>query len=68
MSTRNTGGKIRENFGPLRAVFKYQDLDDAVRVANGTPYGLGTSVSGKDPESLDAVARRLVGVERVHLR
>ena len=50
---------IRENFGPLRAVFKYKDLDEAVRLANGTPYGLGASVWGTDPESLDAVARRL---------
>src|SRR5580704_8913339 len=50
---------IRENFGPLRAVFKYQDLNEAVRLANGTPYGLGASVWGTDPESLDAVARRL---------
>ncbi|MCU1250974.1 MAG: hypothetical protein JWQ49_4003, partial [Edaphobacter sp.] len=24
---------IRENFGPLRAVIKYQDLDEAVRLA-----------------------------------
>jgi acyl-CoA reductase-like NAD-dependent aldehyde dehydrogenase len=50
---------IRENFGPLRAVFKYRNLDEAVRLANGTPYGLGASVWGTDPESLDAVARRL---------
>ena len=50
---------IRENFGPLRAVIKYQDLDEAIRLANGTPYGLGASVWGTDPESLDAVARRL---------
>jgi acyl-CoA reductase-like NAD-dependent aldehyde dehydrogenase len=50
---------IRENFGPLRAVIKYWDLDEAVRLANGTPYGLGASVWGTDPESLDAVARRL---------
>jgi acyl-CoA reductase-like NAD-dependent aldehyde dehydrogenase len=50
---------IQENFGPLRAVIKYQDLDEAVRLANATPYGLGASVWGTDPESLDAVARRL---------
>jgi acyl-CoA reductase-like NAD-dependent aldehyde dehydrogenase len=50
---------IRENFGPLRAVMKYRDLDEAVRLANGTPYGLGASVWGTDPELLDAVARRL---------
>src|ERR1700756_749774 len=50
---------IQENFGPLRAVIKYQDLDEAVRLANATPYGLGASVWGTDPESLDAVARRI---------
>jgi acyl-CoA reductase-like NAD-dependent aldehyde dehydrogenase len=50
---------IQENFGPLRAVIKYQDLEEAVRLANATPYGLGASVWGTDPESLDAVARRL---------
>jgi acyl-CoA reductase-like NAD-dependent aldehyde dehydrogenase len=49
----------RENFGPLRAVIKYRDLDEAIRLANGTSYGLGASVWGTDPESLDAVARRL---------
>ena len=27
---------IRENFGPLRAVIKYRDVDEAVRLANGT--------------------------------
>jgi hypothetical protein len=43
----------------LRAVFKYQDLDEAIRLANGTPYGLGASVWCKDPELLNAVARRL---------
>src|ERR1700722_7066946 len=45
----------RENFGPLRAVIKYKDLDEAVRLANGTPYGLGASVWGTDPKLLDAV-------------
>jgi acyl-CoA reductase-like NAD-dependent aldehyde dehydrogenase len=50
---------IREIFGPLRAVIKYRDLNEAVRLANGTAYGLGASVWGTDPESLDAVARRL---------
>src|ERR1700730_7096316 len=50
---------IREIFGPLRAVINYRDLNEAVRLANGTPYGLGASVWGTDPEALDAVARRL---------
>ena len=43
----------------MRAVIKYKDLDEAVRLAYGTPYGLGASVWGTDPELLNAVARRL---------
>jgi len=35
---------------------------EAVRLANGTPYGLGASAWGTDPESLDAVARRRDGL------
>ncbi len=49
----------RENFRPLRAVIKYDDIDEAVRQANGTPYGLGASVWGKDASRLLSVARRL---------
>jgi acyl-CoA reductase-like NAD-dependent aldehyde dehydrogenase len=49
----------RENFGPLRAIMKYDDVNEAVRLANGTSYGLGASVWGKDPSALMSVARRL---------
>jgi acyl-CoA reductase-like NAD-dependent aldehyde dehydrogenase len=49
----------KKKLGPLRAVIKYQNLNEAVRLANATPYGLGASVWGTDPESLNAVARRL---------
>jgi acyl-CoA reductase-like NAD-dependent aldehyde dehydrogenase len=42
---------IRENFGPLRAVIKYKDVYEAVRLANGTPYGLEASRWGTDPAS-----------------
>lgn len=50
---------VQENFGPLRTVIKYTDIDEAVRLANGTQYGLGASVWGTDPELLEAIARRL---------
>ena len=49
----------RENFGPIRAVMKYEDIDEAVRLANGTVYGLGASVWGKDEGQLLSVARQL---------
>src|SRR5260370_31056410 len=37
---------MQENFGPLRAVITYQDLDEAGRPANGTPDSLGASPCG----------------------
>lgn len=49
----------QENFGPLRSVMKYSSLDDAVRAANDTTYGLGGSVWGSDPVTLESVARRI---------
>lgn len=48
-----------EVFGPIRSVFKYKDLDEAIGRANDTSYGLGTSVWGTDPEELRKVAGRL---------
>jgi acyl-CoA reductase-like NAD-dependent aldehyde dehydrogenase len=48
-----------EVFGPIRSMFKYKDIEEAIRRANASPYGLGASVWGENPEQLDAVARRL---------
>ncbi|MFV0644501.1 MAG: aldehyde dehydrogenase family protein, partial [Sphingomonadaceae bacterium] len=44
-----------EIFGPVLVVIPYSDLDEAVRIANDTPYGLGAYIAG-DP----AVAATLV--------
>lgn len=33
-----------ETFGPLLPVFKVNDVDEAIRMANDSPYGLGSSV------------------------
>lgn len=60
----------REAFGPLLPMLRFSDLDDAVRRANGTPFGLGASVWSGDPERALAVARRLqagtVWVNEIH--
>ena len=48
-----------EVFGPIRSMFKYKDIEEAIRRANASPYGLGASVWGEDPKQLDTVARRL---------
>ncbi|ADP82135.1 aldehyde dehydrogenase family protein [Pseudofrankia inefficax] len=48
-----------EIFGPVVSVLGYRDLDDAVRIANDSPYGLSGQVYGADTAAATAVARRL---------
>ena len=33
-----------ETFGPVSPVIRFRDIDDAIRIANGTAYGLSSSV------------------------
>jgi len=48
-----------EIFGPILAVIGYRDLDDAVRIANDSIYGLSGQVYGADLATATAVARRI---------
>jgi acyl-CoA reductase-like NAD-dependent aldehyde dehydrogenase len=48
-----------EIFGPVLSVIGYDDVDDAVRLANDSPYGLAAQVYGADVAAATAVARRL---------
>ncbi|HEY8527576.1 MAG TPA: aldehyde dehydrogenase family protein [Acidimicrobiales bacterium] len=48
-----------EIFGPVLGVIGYRDVDDAVRIANDTDYGLSNQVYGADVAQAVAVARRL---------
>lgn len=49
----------QEIFGPIRSIFSYKDIDEAVQRANNSPYGLGASVWGNDEATLQEVANRL---------
>jgi acyl-CoA reductase-like NAD-dependent aldehyde dehydrogenase len=60
-----------EIFGPVLTVIGYDDVDDAVRIANDSPYGLGGTVWSEDLERAAAVARRVragaVGINQFSL-
>ena len=56
-----------EIFGPVLTVIAHDGDDDAVRLANDSPYGLSGSVFSADPERAAAVADRLrVGTVNVN--
>jgi len=48
-----------EIFGPVLSILPYKDEEDAIRIANDTPYGLSGYVSSKDPEHARDVAKRI---------
>jgi aldehyde dehydrogenase (NAD+) len=48
-----------EIFGPVLSILPYDSEDDAVEIANGTPYGLAGGVWAGTQEHAEAVARRL---------
>ncbi|MER6077375.1 aldehyde dehydrogenase [Streptomyces sp. NPDC001833] len=57
-----------EIFGPVLSLIPYDDVDDAVRIANHSAFGLGGTVWTSDPERGASVARRIhtgtIGVNR----
>ncbi|MFF1687538.1 MULTISPECIES: succinic semialdehyde dehydrogenase [unclassified Streptomyces] len=48
-----------ETFGPVVSIYRFTDEDEAVALANGTPYGLNSSVWTKDARRGHDVASRL---------
>jgi acyl-CoA reductase-like NAD-dependent aldehyde dehydrogenase len=50
---------LEETFGPTLPVMKVADADEAVSLANDSPYGLQSSVWTKDAKKGQAIARRI---------
>ena len=48
-----------EIFGPVLCVLGYEDVDDAIAIANDTPYGLAGYIQGRDSDQVNEVASRL---------
>ena len=48
-----------ETFGPTLPIMRVSDTEEAIRLANDSPYGLAASVWGKDVTRAEAVARRV---------
>jgi succinate-semialdehyde dehydrogenase/glutarate-semialdehyde dehydrogenase len=48
-----------EIFGPVTVVYRAATEDEAVAIANDSPFGLGASVWGTDPERNRRVAERI---------
>jgi acyl-CoA reductase-like NAD-dependent aldehyde dehydrogenase len=48
-----------ETFGPTVPIMKVADAEEAIRLANDSPYGLGASVWTKDRSRGEQIARRI---------
>jgi vanillin dehydrogenase len=50
---------MEESFGPVKPVVRVKGVEEAVRVANDTEYGLSASVFGRDIARAMSVAKRI---------
>jgi len=73
---QGSGAALEELFGPVAMVFKVGSEEEAIKVANDTPYGLGSYIFTTDPEQAARVADQIdagmvfinaVGAEGVEL-
>ncbi|MGQ9720613.1 MAG: aldehyde dehydrogenase family protein [Candidatus Jordarchaeum sp.] len=50
---------VEEAFGPARSVVPFRDEDEAILLANSTPYGMRASIYSDDLDKANRVARKL---------
>ncbi|MBH0775332.1 aldehyde dehydrogenase family protein [Nocardia bovistercoris] len=56
----------QETFGPVAAIMRVRDEDEAVRLANDSEYGLSASVFTRDPATVERIGKRLITGSVVH--
>ncbi|GAB4098123.1 NAD-dependent succinate-semialdehyde dehydrogenase [Sinomonas halotolerans] len=57
--TRDMEVYSQELFGPVAMVFKVSSEEEAIQIANDTPFGLGASIHTDDPEKAVRVANQI---------
>jgi succinate-semialdehyde dehydrogenase / glutarate-semialdehyde dehydrogenase len=53
---KDSPGYNEELFGPVACIFRVKDIDEAIRVANDSRFGLGASVWTNDPAERERFA------------
>jgi len=48
-----------ELFGPVAVLYQVNSVEDAITLANDSPYGLGSAVFTGDDDQADEIANRL---------
>jgi succinate-semialdehyde dehydrogenase/glutarate-semialdehyde dehydrogenase len=57
--TRDNPARYEEFFGPVAQVYRAKDENEAIELANDTPYGLGSYLMTTDQEQAQRVADRI---------
>ena len=66
--SEHTDAYRQELFGPVLTIYRVRDEEEAVRLANDSPYGLGGAVFSQDRAQALRVAQQLeVGMSNVNV-